>query len=102
VDFESRLDLRLGAAAGDFHGQERRAPGDAEEVRNVENFTPGYMQRALASWPKQGSGSPWRVYRNYIRHVISLSSIVGDSREFSNPPKSCWPPHRGELVRMAE
>ena len=38
----------------------------------VENFTPGYILRAIASWPKQGSKSPWRVYQNYIRDMISL------------------------------
>src|SRR5207237_3481691 len=27
----------------------------------IEKFTPGYMQRALASWPKQGQKKPWRV-----------------------------------------
>ncbi len=30
----------------------------------VENFSPGYIQRALESWPKQGSKAPWRVYQN--------------------------------------
>jgi cation diffusion facilitator CzcD-associated flavoprotein CzcO len=54
----------------------------------VEHFTPGYMQRAVDSWPKQGSESPWRVYQNYIRDVISLkwSPMDNDSLEFSNPP----------------
>jgi cation diffusion facilitator CzcD-associated flavoprotein CzcO len=56
----------------------------------VEKFTPGYMERALASWPKQGSKPPWRVYQNYIRDAISLkwSPVANDALEFSNPPKA--------------
>jgi monooxygenase len=38
----------------------------------VENFAPGYMERALGNWPKQGSKSPWRVYQNYFRDVFTL------------------------------
>jgi cation diffusion facilitator CzcD-associated flavoprotein CzcO len=55
----------------------------------VEKFLPGYMERALADWPKQGSKSPWRVYQNYIRDTISLrwASVDNDALEFSNPPK---------------
>ncbi|HTQ56839.1 MAG TPA: NAD(P)/FAD-dependent oxidoreductase [Bryobacteraceae bacterium] len=53
----------------------------------VEKFTPGYMQRALANWPKQGSRAPWRVYQNYIRDAFTLkwSPIEDDALEFSNP-----------------
>jgi cation diffusion facilitator CzcD-associated flavoprotein CzcO len=55
----------------------------------VEKFLPGYMERALADWPKQGSKSPWRVYQNYIRDTISLrwASVDNGALEFSNPPK---------------
>jgi monooxygenase len=38
----------------------------------VENFSSGYMQRALASWPKQGAKPPWRVYQSYLQDIISL------------------------------
>ena len=60
----------------------------------VEKFTPGYIQRAVASWPKQGSKPPWRVYQNYIRDILSLKwgPIANEALEFSNPaedsPKS--------------
>jgi monooxygenase len=56
----------------------------------VESFTPGYIQRAIGSWPKQGAKAPWRVYQNYIRDRISLkwSSIDDDALEFSNPSSS--------------
>jgi cation diffusion facilitator CzcD-associated flavoprotein CzcO len=54
----------------------------------VVNFTPGYIQRAAAEWPKQGSKPPWRVYQNYLRDLISLkwSPVANRALEFSNPP----------------
>lgn len=53
----------------------------------VENFTPNYIRRALASWPKQGSKAPWRVYQNYFRDTMALkwSRIDDGALEFSNP-----------------
>jgi monooxygenase len=53
----------------------------------VERFSSGYVQRAVASWPKQGSKAPWRVYQNYIRDLWSLrwSPIENEALEFSNP-----------------
>jgi len=45
------------------------------------------MQRALASWPKQGQKKPWRVYQNYLRDTISLrwTRVDDEGLEFSNP-----------------
>jgi monooxygenase len=59
----------------------------------VQNFSSGYIQRALASWPKQGSRAPWRVYQNYIRDTISLkwSPVKNKALEFSNPATSPKP-----------
>ncbi len=53
----------------------------------VENFTPNYIQRALASWPKQGSRKPWRVYQNYFRDTMALkySRIDDGALVFSSP-----------------
>jgi monooxygenase len=53
----------------------------------VERFSSGYVQRAIASWPKQGSKAPWRVYQNYVRDIFSLtwSPIENGALEFSNP-----------------
>jgi monooxygenase len=55
----------------------------------VENFSSGYIQRALTSWPKQGAQKPWRVYQNYFRDTISLkwASIDDPALVFSNPPQ---------------
>jgi cation diffusion facilitator CzcD-associated flavoprotein CzcO len=70
----------------------------------VEKFTPGYMERALASWPKQGSKPPWRVYQNYIRDAISLkwSPVANDALEFSNPPKASSKTAPRELAEAAK
>ena len=56
----------------------------------VQKFNPGYMERAIANWPKQGSKSPWRVYQNYIRDVWSLkwSPVANDALEFSSPAEA--------------
>jgi cation diffusion facilitator CzcD-associated flavoprotein CzcO len=68
------------------HGETATAPF-------VEKFTPGYIQRALAGWPKQGSKSPWRVYQNYFRDSVSLkwTSVEDGALAFSNPQTSSNP-----------
>jgi len=35
-------------------------------------FTSGYIQRALAILPKQGSKRPWKVYQNYLWDLLNL------------------------------
>jgi cation diffusion facilitator CzcD-associated flavoprotein CzcO len=52
----------------------------------VQKFTPGYIERSLANWPKQGSKAPWRVYQNYLRDVLSLkwSPVDNEALEFSS------------------
>jgi monooxygenase len=53
----------------------------------VEKFTPNYIQRALESWPKQGSKAPWRVHQNYFKDTIALKwkRVDDEGLEFSNP-----------------
>jgi monooxygenase len=36
------------------------------------SFTSGYVQRAVAKMPKQGSKRPWRLYQNYALDIVSL------------------------------
>jgi monooxygenase len=36
------------------------------------SFTSGYIQRALAILPKQGSKRPWKVYQNYLWDLLNL------------------------------
>ncbi|HEV2961412.1 MAG TPA: NAD(P)/FAD-dependent oxidoreductase [Candidatus Angelobacter sp.] len=68
--------------------------GDSPVANFVEKFTPGYIQRALANWPKQGSKAPWRVYQNYFRDTVSLkwTSVDDGVLEFSNPSEASSDP----------
>jgi monooxygenase len=36
------------------------------------DFSSGYVQRAIAQMPKQGSKRPWRLYQNYVLDILSL------------------------------
>ena len=36
------------------------------------DFTSGYVQRAIAKMPKQGSKRPWRLYQNYALDIVTL------------------------------
>lgn len=62
--------------------------GEKPSAPFVVGFNPGYIERASANWPKQGSTPPWRVHQNYIRDIISLkwSSVDNEGLKFSNPP----------------
>jgi hypothetical protein len=77
---------------------------DSATAAFVENFTSGYMQRALESWPKQGSKPPWRVHQNYIRDIISLkwTSVADGVLEFSSPPQKSSTPAARELAEAAK
>ena len=50
------------------------------------NFTSGYIQRAAAMLPTQGSRTPWRLNQNYLLDVIALRfGTVDDAMIFSSP-----------------
>ena len=36
------------------------------------DFSSGYVQRAVAMLPKQGSKRPWRLYQNYALDIVTL------------------------------
>jgi monooxygenase len=43
------------------------------------SFTSGYVQRAVAELPKQGSRRPWQVYQNYIQDLFTIRyGAIGD------------------------
>jgi len=68
--------------------------GESAVANFVENFSSGYVARAVANWPKQGSKPPWRVYQNYFRDFVSLkwASLDDGALEFSNPPQASTDP----------
>ncbi|MFL6634723.1 MAG: flavin-containing monooxygenase [Massilia sp.] len=35
-------------------------------------FTSGYVQRARADLPRQGSRKPWQVYQNYVQDMLTI------------------------------
>jgi monooxygenase len=47
-------------------------PGPDIETRPLIDFTSGYIRRAEAMLPKQGSKSPWRLRQNYALDLITL------------------------------
>ena len=49
------------------------------------NFSSGYIQRALAQQPKQGSKRPWKLYQNYILDLLTLrwGSLRDRAMQFS-------------------
>lgn len=36
------------------------------------DFSSGYVQRAMAAWPKQGTTAPWKVYQNYALDLLAF------------------------------
>jgi monooxygenase len=44
----------------------------ALEALPLLQFSSGYVQRSIASLPKQGSRRPWRLYENYALDIVSL------------------------------
>ena len=70
--------------------------GETAVAPFVERFSSGYVQRAIAGWPKQGHKAPWRVYQNYFRDKFSLKwkTVDDGALEFANPEPSFTPASR--------
>jgi len=51
------------------------------------DFSSSYVQRAIQSFPKQGSRQPWKLYQNYIRDILMLrfTRVADGTMEFSKP-----------------
>ena len=47
-------------------------PEGGIEPEPFMDFTSGYVQRAQAMLPKQGSVAPWKVYQNYVADLFML------------------------------
>jgi cation diffusion facilitator CzcD-associated flavoprotein CzcO len=84
-DLTSRFVCRL-LNYMDQHGYTRCVPRrdpDVEEVPLI-NFSSGYVQRALAQMPRQGSIVPWKLYQNYALDLmlIDRGRLDDDVMEF--------------------
>ncbi|HVK89162.1 MAG TPA: NAD(P)/FAD-dependent oxidoreductase [Kofleriaceae bacterium] len=74
VDLVSRYVCRL-LAHMDEHGYRAVRPirtNPAMQELPVIDFSSGYVQRALADMPRQGSERPWRLYQNYVLDLLTL------------------------------
>ncbi len=51
------------------------------------DFSSGYVQRAMADFPKQGARPPWKLHQNYARDLLSLryAKLEDGVLAFSNP-----------------
>src|SRR5216684_6263558 len=72
----------------DRGGYRQCTPRNADPSLTEEpwvNFSSGYIQRALAKQPKQGSKRPWKLYQNYALDLVSLryGSVKDIAMEFS-------------------
>ncbi|NEU99818.1 flavin-containing monooxygenase [Bradyrhizobium uaiense] len=54
------------------------------------DFSSGYIQRAAARFPKQGSRRPWRLYQNYALDIMTLrfGSLKDEAIEFLPPRRA--------------
>lgn len=54
------------------------------------DFSSGYIQRALADMPRQGSKTPWRLRQNYVLDILALrhGAVDDGTMEFSSPKRA--------------
>ena len=70
-----------------------RVPEGGLDSEPVLDFTSGYVQRALASLPRQGRRHPWRVYQNYARDLVTF--------RYGRVEAGAMPFRAGEAVKAA-
>jgi len=62
------------------------APDPAAPTRALLDFTAGYVQRSVASFPRQGATHPWELSMDYRRdRQVLLHGPVGDHLRFERP-----------------
>ncbi|MDD3447075.1 MAG: NAD(P)/FAD-dependent oxidoreductase [Zavarzinia sp.] len=77
----------------DRHGYKQCTPRMNDPEVKPEpfiDFSSGYVQRALADFPKQGSKRPWKLYQNYFLDILGLrfGRIDDGVMEFAKPRAS--------------
>jgi monooxygenase len=69
------------------------APDPGQPTEPFIDFSSGYVARAAADLPKQGSTTPWRLHQNYLRDTWLLRfAKVDDALAMSNPGPAVTPP----------
>jgi hypothetical protein len=58
-------------------------PSVAEE--DIITFSSGYIQRSIATFPRQGTKIPWRLHQNYALDLLGLryAPLEDGAMEFS-------------------
>ncbi len=57
------------------HGFQRCLPRletDSQTKEPMIDFTSGYVRRAQAELPKQGTRRPWKLYQNYLKDLLMM------------------------------
>jgi len=71
----------------DSHGYDVVVPlaDPAMETRPLMDFAAGYVQRAVDSFPKQGTAAPWQQNMSYKKDVVALrdGDVVHEALRFS-------------------
>jgi monooxygenase len=75
------------------HGYTRccaRAPAASAPRLPMLDFSSGYVRRAIAKFPKQGTRRPWKLYQNYLLDLVTLGygRLEDHVMEFSTPDRS--------------
>jgi len=71
----------------DEHGYQQCVPQDDPSVTRqpMIDFSSSYVQRAIESFPKQGSKAPWRLRQNYALDILGMrfGSLEDGAMRFS-------------------
>ena len=65
----------------------RRLDGEVAEDP-VLTLTSGYVQRAIHTFPRQGSHKPWKMHQNYVRDLVSFRFHTVDDGTMEFTPRT--------------
>ncbi len=65
-----------------------RVRGASMQTLPLIDLKSGYVQRAVASIPRQGTRAPWRLYQNYVKDLLLLrfGRVIEDELELARAP----------------
>jgi len=77
----------------DAHGHSHCSPPSRDPAFGTEpfiDFSSGYVQRAIAQFPKQGPAAPWRLHQNYALDILNLrlGAVEDGTLQFSSPARA--------------